>query len=131
AAPILQGDRLMNRPRRPGELAINRTGIYVSPVDGPAVVEGARDAPSSPGSAHDLAAVRKQYTREVNLVGHMPAPASLQVVVDAGAAVNRRRRVNILLDKLGERLAFERSGVRLVDALLAKLEVQGTWERGP
>lgn len=121
----------MHRSRRPSELAINRTGIYVSPVDGPAVVEGAREAPSSPGSARDLAEVRKQYTSEVNLVGHMPAPASLQVVVNAGAAVLRRHRVNILLDKLGERLAFERSGVRLVDALLAKLEVQGSWERGP
>jgi len=121
----------MNRARRPTDLALNRTGIYLSPIDGPAMVEGARTAPSSPGCARALAEVRRQYTGEVGVIGHMPAPASLQVVENAGAAVLRRHKVHLLLDKLGERLAFERTGVRLFDALIAKLEAQGSWERGP
>lgn len=121
----------MNRSHRPTDLTLNRTGIYLSPVDGPAVVEGAREHPSSPGCARALAAVRRQYAGEVSVIGHMPPPASLQVVENAGAAVLRRHRVHLLLDKLGERLAFERSGVRLFDALIAKLEAQGSWDRGP
>lgn len=121
----------MNRARRPTELALNRTGIYLSPTDGPAVVEGAREAPSSPGDARNLAVVRRQYASEFGVIGHMPAPASLQVVENAGAALLRRHKVHLLLDKLGERLAFERTGVRLFDALIAKLEAQGGWDRGP
>ncbi|MCY0992856.1 ferritin-like domain-containing protein [Nannocystis sp. ILAH1] len=121
----------MNRARRPTDLALNRTGIYLSPTDGPAVVEGARDAPSSPGCARALAEVRRQYAGEVGLIGHMPAPASLRVVENAGGALLRRHKVHLLLDKLGERLAFERTGVRLFDALMAKLEAQGSWDRGP
>ncbi|MDC0717399.1 ferritin-like domain-containing protein [Nannocystis bainbridge] len=121
----------MNRVQRPTDLALNRTGIYLSPTDGPAVVEGAREAPSSPGCARALAEVRRQYAGEVGLIGHMPAPASLRVVENAGGTPVPRHRVHLLLDKLGERLAFERTGVRLFDALIAKCEAQGSWEGGP
>lgn len=121
----------MNRAQRPTDLALNRTGIYLSPIDGPAMVEGAREAPSSPGCTRALAEVRRQYAGEVGVIGHMPAPASLQVVEHAGAALLRRHRVHLLLDKLGERLAFERTGVRLFDALIVKLEAQDTWDGGP
>jgi hypothetical protein len=37
----------------------------------------------------------------------------------------------VFLDKLGERLAFERTGVRLYDVALSKCEVYPTWEGGP
>lgn len=122
----------MSTTDRPTDLGINRTGIYLSPIDGPAVVEGARDGePSSPGSARDLAAVRRQYIDENNPIGHMPPPASLRGVATAATTFLKGQKASVLLDKLGERLAFERTGVRLYDALLAKLEVQGSWERGP
>jgi hypothetical protein len=45
-----------------------------------------------------------------------------------------RRRLNVsvhFMDKLGERLAFERSGVRLYNALIAKLDLFGSWPGGP
>jgi hypothetical protein len=122
----------MSSTDRPTDLGINRTGIYLSPIDGPAVVEGAREGvPSSPGSARDIAAVRRQYADEVSTIGHMPPPASLRGVVNTAATFLKGQKANVLLDKLGERLAFERTGVRLFDGLIAKLEVQGSWHGGP
>ena len=40
------------------------------------------------------------------------------------------KRVHVLLDKLGERMAFERTGVRLYEALQAKCEALGAMQ-GP
>lgn len=37
----------------------------------------------------------------------------------------------LLLDKLGERLVFERAGARLYEALLAKFDAYGSFEGGP
>jgi rubrerythrin len=37
----------------------------------------------------------------------------------------------LLIDKLGERLAFERAGARLYEALLSKLDSYGSFEGGP
>jgi rubrerythrin len=39
--------------------------------------------------------------------------------------------VALYLDKLGERLAFERTGVRVYESLLAKLDVEGNFDGGP
>jgi rubrerythrin len=122
----------MSTTDRPTDLGINRTGIYLSPIDGPAVVEGAREGdPSSPGSARELAAVRRQFIDELGPIGHMPPPASLRGVVKTAATVLKGQRANVFLDKLGERLAFERTGVRLYDGLIAKLEAEGSWHGGP
>lgn len=38
---------------------------------------------------------------------------------------------DLMLDKLGERLAFERTGTRLYEGLLAKVDGPETWEGGP
>jgi rubrerythrin len=40
-------------------------------------------------------------------------------------------RATVLVDKLGQRAGFERTGVRLYEAALSKLDVFGTWEGGP
>jgi hypothetical protein len=37
----------------------------------------------------------------------------------------------VFIDKLGERLGFERTGVRLYEAALLKFDVHGTWDGGP
>lgn len=117
---------------RPTDMGINRTGIALSPLDGPAVVEGARQgAPTSPGSERDLALVRMQFMEEVSPIGHMPPPASLRGVVTASKSFLKGRKSAVLLDKIAERLAFERTGVRLFDGLITKLEAHGSWDGGP
>lgn len=123
---------MTNQSDRPTDLGINRTGIALSPIDGPATIEGANAGlPSATGSARDLAAVRVQYALEADPVGHMPPPTTLRGVANTAAEMIKGNKATVLLDKLGERLAFERSGVRLYDGLIAKLEAGGTWDGGP
>ncbi|UUZ49082.1 ferritin-like domain-containing protein [Massilia sp. B-10] len=53
----------------------------------------------------------------------VPLPGTLQGAVTMGIKTLSGDSPQILLDKLGERLAFERTGTRLYDALITKCEV--------
>ncbi|HUR26659.1 MAG TPA: ferritin-like domain-containing protein [Planctomycetota bacterium] len=95
---------------------VRNTADYVERM-----VEGTKEfGPTSKGSAHDIAEVRVDYATEGEPLGHLPRHAPED---DALAA--------LLVDKLGERLAFERTGVRLYDALLSKHEAYGSFDGGP
>lgn len=111
---------------------MNRTGIGMSPVDAEQMMQGAREgAPSSEGSAAGVQAVREQYIAERTGIGSMPPPTSLKGVAQVAQTLAGRQRPNVFLDRLGERLAFERIGVRLYDALLAHVNVLADPSLGP
>jgi len=111
---------------------MNRTGIGMSPVDGEQMLHAAREGtPSSEGSAAGVQIVREQYIAERAGIGSMPPPTSLKGAAKAAAALAANQRPNVLLDRLGERLAFERTGVRLYDALLAHMNVVADPGLGP
>lgn len=117
---------------RPTDIGINRTGIALSPIDGPATVEGAMAGlPSSTGSARSIAETRIQMATLASPIGHMPPPLTVRGVATTAVEMIKGHKPNVLLDKLGERLAFERTGVRLFDGLLAKYEAGGSWDAGP
>lgn len=122
----------MNAQERPTDFGINRTGLALSPLDGQATVEGAKEGgPQPPGSDAAIAQVRRDYIEESGSIGGLPPPVSLRGL--AGEAIGRLqgKRPGVLLDKLGERLAFERGGVRLYEGLITKLQAAGTWDGGP
>ena len=106
----------------------NRTGMQTSPELAEELIEGASNAaPSSEGGVEDIAESRGEYIAEGFPIGSMPmVPASEEADADeeeAGMAV--------LLDKLSERLAFERMGTRLYEALLNKCDTLGEETPGP
>ncbi|MDP2315694.1 MAG: ferritin-like domain-containing protein [Pseudomonadota bacterium] len=112
--------------------AMNRTGIGMSPVDGEQMVQSAREGiPSMEGSAAGVQTVREQYISERTGIGSMPPPTTLKGVAKAAAALVRDQRPNVFLDRLGERLAFERTGVRLYDALICHISVLTDKTLGP
>jgi rubrerythrin len=65
---------------------------------------------------------RLQYIAEADPVGSIPPPATMKGRVKTGLAKIAGGQPGILLDKMGERLAYERSGVRLYDALITKYQ---------
>jgi rubrerythrin len=75
--------------------------------------------PTSRGSIDQIASVRNRYARAGGPTGTMPASPRI-----ASELVP-------LLDLLGARLQFERSGVRLYDALIAKRDAYGGFRGGP
>jgi ferritin-like protein len=112
----------------------NRTGIVTAPLMAREMTEGAAAAaPSSEGGPEALMLRRGEYIREGFPVGSLPPPpVSLKGVVEGAAqAVGMTTGVATLLDKLSERLAFERAGTRLYDALIGKCESLGETSPGP
>jgi bacterioferritin (cytochrome b1) len=106
----------------------NRTGMQTSPELAEELIEGASNAaPSSGGGVEDIAEYRGEYIAEGFSVGSMPMmPAS-----EEGEADEEEAGMAVLLDKLSERLAFERMGTRLYEALLNKCETLGESTPGP
>lgn len=100
----------------------NRTGISVSPIDAKEMIAAsAGDAP--PSLRATLVPIRESYLEETGTVGSVPVPASVKGVLKTGASLLKGEHPAIFIDKLGERLAFERSGVRLYQAMLEKCAV--------
>lgn len=106
----------------------NRTGVQTSPEMTEELIAGAAAAvPSSDGGPEAIAEYRGEYIQEGFPIGSLPLlPVGKEEQAnedDAGLAV--------LLDKLSERLAFERMGTRLYEALINKVEIVGESQPGP
>ena len=88
------------------EVGMNHSGMAVAPDGGEKMMENI--ALTKPrGDEQELVKVRMAFAKEAEPVGSLPEPKQ--------SGVNA-----VLMDKLGERLAFERAGVRLYDALMIK-----------
>jgi ferritin-like protein len=103
--------------------ARNRTGIGMSPIDSQQMIDAAQATPpSSQGDASALAALDSAYIEEAEPVGSVPLPGTLKGVAQATLGKLTGKNPEVLIDKLGERLAFERTGTRLYDYLINKCE---------
>jgi hypothetical protein len=96
----------------------NRTGMATAPRQ--AGRQKANEGLSPEGAGEALARLRSEVALEWDTVGTVPPPASLKGTAKNALEMGLGRDPKAFLDKLGERLAFERSGTRLYDALLAK-----------
>src|SRR5688572_25927052 len=102
-------------------LGVNRTGMQMSPRDSNELLQGSQRAvPTSEGDEGALARIRADYVREGERPGSVPLPGTLKGAVKTGMDALTGSRTQVLLDKLGERLAFERAGTRLYQALIIK-----------
>ncbi|WP_437567590.1 ferritin-like domain-containing protein [Sorangium sp. So ce542] len=111
---------------------MNRTGMDMSPMDSKEVIVGARIMPpSSVGDDSAIANVVAHYARREERVGTMPPPGTLKGAVKSALQLLKGEAPLVLLDKLGERLAFERAGSRLWKGVLAKHDALGSFEGGP
>ncbi|HLU39034.1 MAG TPA: ferritin-like domain-containing protein [Planctomycetota bacterium] len=104
----------------------NRTGMATSPVDGAQMLEAANEIPLDAEAALDFDDARRDFAAAApEPVGSMPPPATLKGAGKKLLQALQGNQANVLLDKMGERLAFERTGARLYEALMAKVD---TWE---
>jgi hypothetical protein len=110
---------------------VNRTGMAMSPKDAKVLVEGAEKVVPSAGSLAYVMRYRTEWAGEADPVGSTPPPASVKGAVKTVLEMAKGQDPNTLLDKLGERLAYERTGTRLYDQVLAKLEAYGDYPGGP
>jgi rubrerythrin len=113
-------------------LGTNLTGIAAAPQRSQEMLTGMEEfPPTSQGSAHDVAQVRIAYAREAEPLGSVPLPASLKEKMQTAAKAVMGESPILFMDKLGERLAFERTGTRLYAALVSKYDAFGSFAGGP
>jgi rubrerythrin len=108
---------------------INRTGMSTS-----SHADRMREVTDMTHPAkHDgeLKAVHAAYARDTHALGTVPPPTTLKGAATAAKQMLKGNKATALIDKIAERLAFERTGVRLYDALIDKLDVAGTFDGGP
>src|SRR5690606_12713886 len=114
----------------------NHTGIASHDDRAEDMVDAsAQFAPTSTGSKVMADKVRIDYARDIGEdklgYGSVPKPVGLTGQAQAAIAGLLGKRPTLMFDKLGERLAFERMGVRLYEALISKHEAFGGFDGGP
>ena len=110
--------------RQQEHLGMNKTGVQMSPLATRHMLDD--DKVVSRGTPGDDAAVthaREAYIAASGGIGSIPLPATVTGMAGIGLKLLKGGQPQILLDKMAERLAFERTGTRLYDALLTKLDV--------
>lgn len=100
---------------------MNRTGLDMAPLSKGDMVKYAQaEAGRTPESDGSFEAVHMAYIEEAERVGSVPVPATVEGMASTAASKLTGKKPEVLIDKLGERLAFERAGTRLYEAMLLK-----------
>jgi hypothetical protein len=125
-------ERESRQGSEPTDLGMNRTGIATSPIDTPRMVEAAMEITVMPEGAGEALNMRRSYAAESPApIGSMPPPVTPKGMGKAALQALKGNKATVLLDKMGERLAFERTGTRLYEALLVKVAGSGAAGVGP
>jgi rubrerythrin len=107
----------------------NKTGITMSShADAMRQVPELTRATPANGGLKQAHAV---YLKESHAVGTVPPPATAKGVAKSAWQAIKGNKAIALVDRTAERLAFERTGVRLYTALLEKLEIGPSFAGGP
>jgi rubrerythrin len=109
----------------------NATGIGMSPIDSKKLIEYAQHGLIPAGSEHAMEEVREAFTRDTGVIGSVPPPSSLKGLAKMALDAVKGNKATVFVDKLGERAAFERTGTRLYEAMLAKYDALGSFDGGP
>jgi rubrerythrin len=110
----------------------NLTGMAAAPQRGQEMLTGMDEfPPTSQGSAQEVAQVRIAYAKMAEPLGSVPLPAGFKDTMQTAVKAVKGESPMLLMDKLGERLAFERTGTRLYEALVSKYDAFGGFAGGP
>jgi rubrerythrin len=122
----------MDKKSKPTDLGMNRTGIAMAPMRAKEMVDGVKQfMPTLPPDGQRIEEVRLEMSRNAPPVGLMPPPSTIKGAVKSAVKAIQGESATVFLDKLGERAAFERTGVRLYQALIVKFEASSGHEGGP
>ena len=108
---------------------INRTGMSTSSHADR--MREVTDMTRPSKSEEDMKDVHAAYAKDTHALGTVPPPTTLKGAAQAAKEMIKGNKATALIDKIAERLAFERTGVRFYDALLDKLDVGGSFDGGP
>ncbi|HEX7027526.1 MAG TPA: ferritin Dps family protein, partial [Gammaproteobacteria bacterium] len=104
------------------QMGRNRTGIDMSPIHSKEMISNAESSSPSSSNGASISSVEREYIEEADAVGSVPMPGTMKGALKSAMKKVSGRNPEMLINKLGERLAFERSGVRLYECMITKCE---------
>ena len=108
---------------QPTTLGPNMTGTSLAPASLAAMTRATSElTPFDEIDTAELESQKLDFIGEADAVGSIPVPKTMKGVAKAGLSKLKGGHPAIFLDKLGERLAYERAGTRLYEALILKFE---------
>jgi ferritin-like metal-binding protein YciE len=110
----------MQDSREATETGRNRTGLQASPQLSKEMNDVVQPVSAETAATSPLNEVRLLYIREADPLGSIPPPTTVEGTVKTAAKLLKGERPQAFIDKLAERLAYERGGTRLYDAVIAK-----------
>lgn len=102
------------------EIGMNKTGTATAPHLAKEMIESSDELGSAPEGERSANDLRLEYIESAEKIGSIPPPTSIKGMTKSALTALKGEKATVLIDKLAERLAFERSGVRLYEALLLK-----------
>jgi rubrerythrin len=107
------------------EMGMNKTGIGTAPRMSKEMIESSQEAILPRDGALTAENARMEYIQQGAKVGSVPPPLSAKGMAKSVLQAIQGKKATVLIDKLAERLAFERSGVRLYESLMLKCKAAG------
>jgi hypothetical protein len=111
-------------------LGANRTGMQTSPAMAKEMLDNTELPIPESMDPQPLAETRAEYIREADPLGSVPPPATMKGMAKSGLKMMTGNRPQAFVDKLAERLAYERGGTRLYDAAIVKFMALGDELKG-
>lgn len=106
------------------KIGMNKTGIQMSPIDSEKMLKFSKEIlPDVPGDKTNAMAACQEFINESEELGSIPLPGTIKGILSTTKEKIVGNNIETLIDKLGERAAFERTGVRLYEALINKFSV--------
>lgn len=108
--------------QKSNQMGMNRTGVDMSPIHSRRMLQDLDIMPPGQTDPRELQDLERQYISEAEPVGSVPMPGTLKGVLKTTMEKLSGANPEVLINKLGERLAFERTGTRLYDQLILKFQ---------
>lgn len=105
------------------QLGANKTGIDMSPIHSKKMIEASENMNEDMRDGLVVVESFEQfYLENADPLGSVPLPGTVKGVVKSAMKTMTGHRPQVFINKLGERLAYERSGVRVYEQLINKCE---------
>lgn len=107
-------------------IGTNRTGVDMSRAQSEEMLRGAEDLTEAltgrfAGTGTELLErLEREYVEQAGEIGSVPVPGKLKGALKSGRKNAAGKAPEVFINKLGQRLAFERTGTRLYDAVIRK-----------
>ncbi|MFW7380661.1 MAG: ferritin Dps family protein [Oligoflexus sp.] len=108
--------------KRHTEIGMNRTGMDLSKIMSQQMADNANIEATMSPEISSSQSLRSDFFKSADAIGTVPLPGTLKGIAKTAMQKLSGDRPEVLIDKLGERMAFERTGTRLYELMIIKCE---------